>query len=515
MNRLSSTLSIMNGSLNVDYLYSENFSYDAQGNITSLERWDEDDKMDHLSFTYDGNQVHSIDEHGFGACLYDTKEYHNNSNSNNDFAYDANGNMIYDQDRNIAAIRYNLLNLPDTIQFMNGNLIIHLYDATGNRLETKYLTKKIATTVPLGNVLSTPKRPEFFYITRDAFCNNVVYTANNKDPYGIEFVHNPEGYIRYYGPEEHYHFYYIKDLLGNIRETYVHPEAGYKECIQRMQYYPSGLPWAEAAGSSEQPWKYNGKEFVEMHGLDEYDSKARWYYPAICRTTTMDPLAEKYYSTSPYAWCGNNPVIFTDANGCWFDFSGMTDEEKTVFDSNIDFLKENMMFQRLYSELEESPEKYSILYGETTYLDEHNVDGQFVPSKNGGGTITFLSGKQIDGSVAAEEFFHAYQHHNRNFYANGEFNREFEAKTFVTILGINAGWGYIGYSGMTDFQSNIMQGIYLTKGYNTVFENDYMIYANQYAEHNKRANYGNSNYQTSSSVLPFSLKKLLNFLNFE
>ena len=68
---------------------------------------------------------------------------------------------------------------------------------------------------------------------------------------------------------------------------------------------------------------------------------------------------------------------------------------------------------------------------------------------------------------------------------------------------------------MTDFQSNIMQGIYLTKGYNTVFENDYMIYANQYAEHNKRANYGNSNYQTSSSVLPFSLKKLLNFLNFE
>ena len=65
----------------------------------------------------------------------------------------------------------------------------------------------------------------------------------------MEFVHNPEGYIRYYGPNEHYHFYYIKDLLGNIRETYVQPEAGYKECIQCMQYYPSGLPWAEAAGA--------------------------------------------------------------------------------------------------------------------------------------------------------------------------------------------------------------------------------------------------------------------------
>ena len=108
-------------------------------------------------------------------------------------------------------------------------------------------------------------------------------------------------------------------MLGNIRETYVHPEAGYKECIQRMQYYPSGLPWAETAGASEQPWKYNSKEFVEMHGLDEYDSKARWYYPAICRTTTMDPLAEKYYSTSPYAWCGNNPIKHVDRNGKWIE----------------------------------------------------------------------------------------------------------------------------------------------------------------------------------------------------
>ena len=319
MNRLKSTYSILDGLLNVDNLYSENFNYDLHGNITRLDRWDEDSKMDFLTFTYDGNQLQSIDDSGVEAYRYDAKHYHDNNATSTDYAYDANGNLIYDQDRGIAAIRYNLLNLPDTIQFTNGNLIIHRYDATGNRLESKYLTKKIATTVPLGNVLSTPKRPEIFYITRDAFCNNIVYTANNNDPYGMEFVHNPEGYIRYYGPEEHYHFYYIKDLLGNIRETYVHPEAGYKECIQRMQYYPSGLPWAEIAGASEQPWKYNGKEFVEMHGLDEYDSKARWYYPAICRTTTMDPLAEKYYSTSPYAWCGNNPIKHVDRNGKWIE----------------------------------------------------------------------------------------------------------------------------------------------------------------------------------------------------
>lgn len=72
----------------------------------------------------------------------------------------------------------------------------------------------------------------------------------------LKFVHNPEGYIRYYGPEEHYHFYHIKDLLGNVRETYVHPWVDYKECVQRMQYYPSGLPWSDVMGTSEQPYKY-------------------------------------------------------------------------------------------------------------------------------------------------------------------------------------------------------------------------------------------------------------------
>ncbi len=52
-----------------------------------------------------------------------------------------------------------------------------------------------------------------------------------------------------------------------------------------------------------------------MSGLDEYDSQARWYYPALMRSMTMDPLAEKYYSISPYAWCGNNPVNFVDPDG--------------------------------------------------------------------------------------------------------------------------------------------------------------------------------------------------------
>ncbi len=89
-----------------------------------------------------------------------------------------------------------------------------------------------------------------------------------------------------------------------------------------MQYYPSGLPWNTNYIANEQPYKYGGKEFVEMHGLDEYDSHARWYYPALARTTTMDPHSEDYYPISPYAWCGNNFVNAIDPTGMdWYSDS--------------------------------------------------------------------------------------------------------------------------------------------------------------------------------------------------
>lgn len=318
-NRLQSTYSIFNEGFGENY-YAENFAYDSHGNITQLARYDNGRLMDNMSLVYNGNQLTKVDDPN-DSYSYTAKQYHDNNATGDDFAYDANGNMLYDKDRGIAAIRYNLLNLPDTIQFANGNQIVHRYDAVGNRLTTNYYTRKVTTSVPLGNTLKGTNNTTNYHITRDAYHNNIVYHADNSNQFGIKFVHNSEGFIRYDGPSEHYHFYHIKDLLGNIRETYIHPEAGYKECMERTQYYPSGLPWVERYSNSEgaHPWKYNGKEFVEMHGLDEYDSKARWYYPAICRTTTTDPLAEKYYSTSPYAWCGNNPIKHIDRNGKWIE----------------------------------------------------------------------------------------------------------------------------------------------------------------------------------------------------
>jgi len=56
-----------------------------------------------------------------------------------------------------------------------------------------------------------------------------------------------------------------------------------------------------------------------MNGYDTYDYGARGYYATTGRFSTPDPMAEKYYSISPYVYCGGNPVNRIDPNGMdWF-----------------------------------------------------------------------------------------------------------------------------------------------------------------------------------------------------
>ena len=198
-----------------------------------------------------------------------------------------------------------------------------------------------------------------------------------------------------------------------------------------------------------------------MHGLDEYDSEARWYYPAIMRTTTMDPLAEKYYDISPYAWCLNNPIRFTDPTGREVDLSQMSEDERKRYESQIADQRQNSeLFNTMYTYLESSKDVYVVQFGQTTSVGTEPVKGQFTPNSEGGGTITFLANQEsIHSTVLSEEFFHAYQHDNRGNYGSGEFNREFEAKVFSSSVGSEfGGFGFI--DGMSDYQLNVRNGIY-------------------------------------------------------
>ncbi len=75
------------------------------------------------------------------------------------------------------------------------------------------------------------------------------------------------------------------------------------------------MAFADGIEQNKQPYKYNGKELDSDKGLNLYDYSARYVDPALGRFTTMDPLAEKYYAWSPYAYCKNNPVNAIDPDG--------------------------------------------------------------------------------------------------------------------------------------------------------------------------------------------------------
>lgn len=88
---------------------------------------------------------------------------------------------------------------------------------------------------------------------------------------------------------------------------------------QVNNYYPFGAPFSDNNISMKnpgwQPYKYCSKELDLTHGLNTYDHGARQNYSILGVWDRVDPMAEKYYNISPYAVCGNEPIIIIDQNG--------------------------------------------------------------------------------------------------------------------------------------------------------------------------------------------------------
>ena len=106
---------------------------------------------------------------------------------------------------------------------------------------------------------------------------------------------------------------YASDHLGSVRSV-VNGLTG--ETVETNDYYPFGGKWND--GSSSDPtnrYRYNGKEEQTLFSTPYSDYGARQYSSVSARWLTLDPLANKYYSISPYAFCANNPVNYLDLDG--------------------------------------------------------------------------------------------------------------------------------------------------------------------------------------------------------
>ena len=122
-------------------------------------------------------------------------------------------------------------------------------------------------------------------------------------------------------------YFYIKDYQGNVRVALNQTN----QPVEINSYYPYGGLMAATTTEGTQPYKYSSKELDRENGLDLYDSKARMYDPTIGRTPTQDPMAEKYYSISPYLWCAGNPIKYVDPYGKKIK---LADNSSTVFKSD-------------------------------------------------------------------------------------------------------------------------------------------------------------------------------------
>ncbi len=259
--------------------YSTNYKYDKHGNILALQRHGKTDAsayglIDRLSMGYAGNQLTSLSEMVSGIALPESNDLKVSST----YAYNKNGAMTKDSGKNITDISYNSLNLPKQLT-INGNTNHYLYASDGRKLQVKQ-----------GD------------LTRD-YVGSFVYENDE-----LKRVFFDGGYW-----EDKKPYFYFNDHLGNVRA--VADEAG--EPVQINDYYPFGLPMAETGNDEQdvQPYKFGGKEFDRTDGLNLYDFSARQLDAGLGRFTSIDPMAEKYYSTSPYGYCANNPLKFVDPTG--------------------------------------------------------------------------------------------------------------------------------------------------------------------------------------------------------
>ena len=333
--------------------FNEFVGYDLNGNITSLQREGYRDGgygiIDDLSISLTGNQVTHVTD----AAEENISEGSLDFNGESSYRYNTFGALESDSGRGITRIDYDDNQNPVRIQFSNGNVTKYVYSAEGEKLRTIYYTAMPNISVADGNVheLTTAEtlavdsvdyllggnlilkngRIER-YLFEGGYCEAQEYwecivkpfpggfwdeeSANSESPIKqqsqmadrektLAVLDNYEDFIFYY---------YTKDHIGNNREV-VDMQGNID---QVTNYYPYGTPYGDPTTTtyaSFQPFKYNGKEFDMMHGLNTYDYGARQYNPIVPTWDRMDNLCEQQAFISPYNYCLCNPINAFDSDG--------------------------------------------------------------------------------------------------------------------------------------------------------------------------------------------------------
>jgi RHS repeat-associated protein len=213
------------------------------------------------------------------------------------FCHDANGNNTFEGTR--TRVTYNEINLPQQVQLLGGRGIKNMYAADGRKLKSE--TKQ-------GN--------EYIKEGTKTYSGNLVFDINDE----LDYIVFPEGRILYNADDSTFNFeYHLRDHLGSVRVAFTPPLEGAGEAIvvQETSYYPFGAPIGDLSWSPKSTNRYlrEGKEYISDFDWNKYDFTGRTFDSWTLRALQVDPMATKYYSTSPYALWVNNPLRVIDPTG--------------------------------------------------------------------------------------------------------------------------------------------------------------------------------------------------------
>lgn len=303
--------------------YGESVDYDRNGNVVALHRYGKRNNgsyglTDDLLLQYDGNQIRGITDRQGGLVYEGGFDFKPKTvDRHRPYEYNTVGALAHDPDRDVT-VSYSVLGTPAMMAYGNGNTTEYIYDADGTKLKTTWKTRAtnaLYSMVAAEETGSEAKTVDGILSIQAGGAEACV--ENSREQVGpfiftdgkLERALFDGGFCMLSGQHALYH--YVCDHLGSVRKV-----LSGNMVIQRNGYYAYGGPYGDWNPNVDvQPLKFLGKEWDHQHGLDLYDFGARLYDPAVGRWTTMDPLCEKYYSVSPYAYCHNNPVNRIDPDG--------------------------------------------------------------------------------------------------------------------------------------------------------------------------------------------------------
>ena len=296
--RLTHTDQYVNGE-RVRQNVERHLSYDRNGNLLSMIRYENGEEQCNMKYQYQGNHLYRYMEDelvdvDFGAdtvtMLPSVLRFENLKPWLALHEYDANGNVTKDRERGLD-MSYNCLNLLEYASDNDANAINYCYLADGTKLS--------ATTA---DDCGFSYRGSFTYRTDESSQPDRVFEST---PFGggrIVGTVDDETEVRYF----------LTDHLGSVRAVV---NSGC-EVLERNDYQPFGKRWVTPSMPvSDNRDRFNGKEDQSFAGLPFLDYGARMYDYERGRWLTQDRFAEKYYSIGQYNYCAGNPVNYIDIKG--------------------------------------------------------------------------------------------------------------------------------------------------------------------------------------------------------